>query len=254
MKEFGLGFHPEMLLLGQPFGGGRDFGDRLALAGAGVIDHGDVAGLDRALDLLKLTRCSRSRFSARSTSASVTTCSSRLDEQALVFGQLELRRRLDRGGKLQRLPAAELDLLDVGVAQHVQFLLLDRLPVGLGDELALGLLLNVLLVFPQHHLARRFARPKPRQVGLAPKILRHGLEGFIHLLRLDFHPHELLARGQILYRHIHKQTFPLVAKKVQRSRIVLQFPPLSEPATLGKRRPRVKPAKSPIPVELAGVS
>ena len=141
-----------------------------------------------------------------------------LDRQALVFGQLEFRGGLDRGGELQRLAAAELDLLDVGMAQHIQLLLLDRLAIGLGDELALGFVLDVLLVLPQHHLARRFARPKAGQVGLAPEILGHRLEGFIHLLRFDFHPHQLLARGQIFYCYIHKQTFPLVAEKVQWAR------------------------------------
>ena len=67
--------------------------------------------------------------------------------------------------------------------------------------------LDVLLVFVQHHLARRLAGPETRQVGLALKILRHGLEGFIHLLRVHFHPHQFLARGQIFYRYIHNKPF-----------------------------------------------
>ena len=49
----------------------------------------------------------------------------------------------------------------------------------------------------------------PGRLASRLKFLGHGLEGFIHLLRFDFHPHQFFARGQIFYRYIHKQTFPL---------------------------------------------
>ena len=199
----------------KPFGRGRDLGNRLALAGAGEIDHRDIAGRERSLDRLEahpllaqqVERLLHIRLAHRPQLAP--------DGQGLVFGQLEFRGRLDRGRELQRLAAAELDLLDVGMAQHIEFLLFHGLAIGLGDQLALRLFLDVLLVHPQHHLARRFAWPKAGQLGLAPEIRRHRLEGFIHLLRFDFHPHQLLARGQTFYCHIHKQTFPLVAENVQ---------------------------------------
>ena len=46
----------------------------------------------------------------------------------------------------------------------------------------------------------------------------HRLAAIKTYLRLDFHPHELLARGQIFYRYVHKQTFPLIAENVQWAR------------------------------------
>jgi len=51
--------------------------------------------------------------------------------------------------------------------------------------------------------------------GRNPGRLACRWKSFVHVLCFDFHPHELFARGQILYRHIHKQTFPLIAEKVQ---------------------------------------
>mgnify|MGYP003399986204 CR=1 FL=1 len=36
-------FHPESLLLRKTLGRGRNLGERLTIAGAGVIHHGDVA-------------------------------------------------------------------------------------------------------------------------------------------------------------------------------------------------------------------
>ena len=196
----------------------REFSNRLALAGPGVVDHGDVAALDRPLDLVEAHPLLAQQVERPLDIRIGHAAQLALNRQALVVGQFELGGGLDGGRELQRLAAVELNLLDVRLAQHIEFLLLDRLAVGLGDELALGLVLDLLLVFPQHHLARRFARPKAGQAGLAAEVLHDCFEGFIHLLRFNFHPHELLTRGQTLYCYIHKQAFPLIADKVQWAR------------------------------------
>ena len=96
---------------------------------------------------------------------------------------------------MKRLAATELNLLDVGLAQDIQLLLLHRLAVSLGHELALDLVLDVALVFAEDHFAGRLSRAKSRQAGLLPEVVRDGIKSFIHLRGLDFDAHELLARG-----------------------------------------------------------
>ena len=65
MNAVRRGVHPEIFLLRQPLRRRRGFGDRLAVARAGVIHHRDVAGLQLARDRLKLRVLLRQQIQAR---------------------------------------------------------------------------------------------------------------------------------------------------------------------------------------------
>src|SRR2546422_5064858 len=52
------------------------------------------------------------------------------------------------------LSAVELDFFDVGIAEDIEFLLLDCFFIGVGNELAFDLVLDVFFVFAQDHLTR----------------------------------------------------------------------------------------------------
>ena len=136
--------------------------------------------------------------------------------QALVFGQLKFRRGLDGGGELQRLAAAKLDFLDVRRADHGDFFLVQRLAVRIADELAFDLVLDVRLVFFEHHGAGRLAGTEPGQRRLFLKVLRDRVKSFVHGLRVHFHPQQFFARSQIFDGDIHNNLF--VKRAVQGSR------------------------------------
>jgi len=114
----------------------------------------------------------------------------------------------------QRL-RAQNRLFDDLTAEDVEFLLIDCLAIGIGDQLAFDFLLDVLFVFSKDHVARCFARAEAGQAGFALKFFGDRIKSLVDFLRFDLHPHQLFTRGQVLYGHIHKQTFPLVAEKVQ---------------------------------------
>ena len=145
------------------------------------------------------------------------------DPQSFVIGHLKFRRGLDGGGKLQRLAAAKLDFLDVRVADHGDFLFVHRLAIRIADELALGLGLDVGLVFFGHQLARRLARAEPGQRRLFLEILRDGVKGFVHGLRVHFHPHQFFARGQIFNGDIHKNSLVSEPRSLRESRQFRQW-------------------------------
>src|SRR5207249_3445811 len=123
---------------------------------------------------------------------------------------------------------AELDFLDVRLANDLQVLLFNGFFVGLRDELALHLVLDVRFVLAQHHFARRFARTKPRKARLPLKLLRNRLEGLVHALGFDLDADEFFAGGQRFYRYIHAQgffyrgihqhSFALISSRVQPKR------------------------------------
>ena len=199
------GVHPEILLLGQALRGRRGVGDGLAVAGAGVIDHRDVARLQFARDGFKIHVLLRQQPQRAFHVRVGDGLDFAFGGQALVFRQLKFRRGLDRRGELQVLPAAKLDFLDVRVADDVDFFLLERLAVSVADELALDLVLDVRLVFLEHEGARRLARTEAGQRGLLLEILRYGVKGLIHGLRVQFHPQQFLARRQIFNGDIHNK-------------------------------------------------
>ncbi len=139
--------------------------------------------------------------------------------QTAIIRHLELRRRLQRRRELQRLSPPELNLLDVRITDHFELLVFDSLTVRVTDELPLGLVLDVLLVFLEDHVARRFAGAKAGQGGLAHVILGHRLERRVHRLGIDLEAHQLFAGRQIFHRYIHKQTFPPVEPRARNPRL-----------------------------------
>ena len=104
---------------------------------------------------------------------------------------------------MQCLAVVKLNLLDVGVTEHIQFVLFDPLPIGLADELAFDLLVDVLGVLLEDHGFGRLARPEAGHLGVADKILRDRHEGLIDCFGIDFEAHQLLARRQSFHRYIH---------------------------------------------------
>ena len=101
--------------------------------------------------------------------------------------------------------------VDIGVAEHIEFIFFERLAVGVGGELAFDLFVDVLPVLLDDHVARRLAGTEAGKRGLFLIILGDGRKGFVHLLRLDFDAHEFFARSQIFYGYVHRQAFQLLA-------------------------------------------
>ena len=134
---------------------------------------------------------------------------------------------------MQGPAAAELELLDVGLAHRVQFLLLEGLLIGVVDELLLGLVQDFFLEPARDDLERHFARAKARELCLSLKIPGHGFKGLFHLLGVHLHAQQLFARRQILYGYIHKQTFPSIVEKVQWA----SSEPFCQPRRSASRRP-----------------
>ena len=199
------GIHPEILLLRQTLCRRRGFGDGLAVARAGVIHHRDVARLQFARDGFKFQMLLRQQSQRALDVRLRDGFDFAFGGQPFVFRQIKFRRGLDGRGELQILPATELDFLDVRVADHGDFLFFERLAVMVADELAFDLVLDVRLVFFEHEGARRLARTEARQRGLFLEILRDGLEDFIHGLRVQFHPQQFFARGQIFNSDVHSK-------------------------------------------------
>ena len=96
---------------------------------------------------------------------------------------------------MEGLTFGELDFFDVRVADHFELLVLDSLLVGLGNELALDLVGNVLLIAFDDHVARGFARAKAGEGGFALKVFGHGFEGRVDGRRVHFEANQLFAGG-----------------------------------------------------------
>jgi hypothetical protein len=92
------------------------------------------------------------------------------------------------------------------VADDGDFLFVERLAVIVADELALGLVLDVRLVFFGDHVARRLAGTEAGQRGLLLEILRDGVKDFVHGLRVHFHPQQFFARRQIFNGDVHNNS------------------------------------------------
>ena len=71
------------------------------------------------------------------------------------------------------------------------------------DELALGFRLDFGAVLFEDHVAGRLARAEARQNGLFLVIFRDGVKGRINGGDVQFHPHELFARGQSFNGYVH---------------------------------------------------
>src|SRR5207302_432235 len=123
--------------LGEALGGGGDFGDGFAVAGAGEVDHGDVAAGGGAVHGFKADVALAEEIQRVLDIGLGHGGGFAFDGQAVVFGELEFGGGFDGGGELEGLAAAELDFLDVRVADDVEFLLVHSLAVGVGDELLL---------------------------------------------------------------------------------------------------------------------
>jgi hypothetical protein len=60
-------------------------------------------------------------------------------------------------------------------------------------------------MFLDDQVARGLARAEPRQYGLLLEILGDGVKGRVNGSCVQFHPHELLARGQIFNGYVHNK-------------------------------------------------
>src|SRR5262249_12117590 len=143
----GTGLDPEILLLRQPARRGSNLGNGPAIAGAGVIDHGDIAELDRPFDgfitdlgLAESVQCPLDIVFGYASNFALYC-------QALIFGQLKLRRCFDRRGKLERLAAIELYFLDIRIAKDIELLLVNGFLIRVGNEFTLYFGLNVFFEF-----------------------------------------------------------------------------------------------------------
>ena len=116
----------------------------------------------------------------------------------------------DRGGELEGLAPAELDFLDVRVADDVEFLLVNGLAVGVGDEFLFDFLVDVLFVAFGDHVTRGLARAEAGEAGVALKILERGIKGGIHVGGFDFDPDQFFAGSQFSTVTFTKQAFRLL--------------------------------------------
>ena len=57
--------------------------------------------------------------------------------------------------------------------------------------------------FLRTSVARRLAGAEAGQRRLLLEILRDGIKGFVHGLRVQFHPQQFFARGQIFNGDVH---------------------------------------------------
>ena len=109
----GLHVEPEIVLLGEAACGRCEVGERFALARPSVVDDHKVAILDgprqvRIGGLLLTQHVQGTRHVFLRHGVRIL-----LERNAFVFGQGELGNDFKGGGELERLPAAELYLLDI---------------------------------------------------------------------------------------------------------------------------------------------
>jgi hypothetical protein len=89
---------------------------------------------------------------------------------------------------LQRLAFAKLDLFNVRITDHFKFFLGDRFPIGVADQLFLGLFLDLGFKTLQDHFPRSLAGPKSGNGGVLVIILLHLGEGLLHRFGFEFNP------------------------------------------------------------------
>ena len=188
----------------QTFGCGRDFGERLAVARAGVIHHGDVASRQTAFHFGEVSALLTEQVERFHHISLGHFLGFAFDRQPFVFGQFKFRMRLDGGGEHQRLTALELDLLDVGIADHLNVLFLERVTVSITDELALHLFLDRVAMFFEDHGDRSFANAETGDVGFLLETFLDGGERGVHGGGVQFNADEFLARSQIFDCDVHK--------------------------------------------------
>ena len=98
-----------------------------------------------------------------------------------------------------------MNFFNIGIADDGKLLFLNRLAVGVADELALGFILDFRLVFFGDHVARSLARTEARQRRLLLDVLRDGVKRRVHGGGVQFHPQQFFARGQIFNRYVHSK-------------------------------------------------
>ncbi len=239
-ESVGTNFNPESLLRGEAPSRGRDIGDRLAFASARVVDDGDIRCLGGALHLVENRFLPAQKIQRLNDIGIGHAFGFDLHRDTLVLRQFKFRSGLNGGGELQRLAAAELDFLDVRVAEHIELLFIHGFLVRVRDQLALGFVENFLLILAQHHLPRGFTRAEARQIRLPLKIFRRVINGFIDLLNIDFEADQLFAWRQIFYGNIHKENLS-VTRLIRSAAIsTLGITLSSESATILKQARSVK--------------
>jgi hypothetical protein len=100
-------------LFGQTLGSRGDFRQRLAFAGAGVIDNGDVASLSGTVNSLEIRVTVTEQVDGAFNVFIGDLGGFALGRQSLVFRNFEFGSRFDGGSELKRLAAAELDFFNV---------------------------------------------------------------------------------------------------------------------------------------------
>ena len=130
--------------------------------------------------------------------------------EALVIRQFEVGLGLEGRGELQPDTPAKLAFLNVGVADRPQFVLLERLFVGVRQQFLLHLLGDARRKRALHHGARRLAGSETGQARVFEKLLRHRLELGVHRRHVQFDAQQLLARSDIFHRYVHRVPFKFV--------------------------------------------
>ena len=192
-ERFGRDLNPEIFLFGEAASNGIPIGDRFAFAGAVVVEDDEIVFLYGAVDGLEFGVLSAQRVHGFVDVLLGNAGQFALGGQTAIVGHLEFRSRFDGGGKLERLAFGELDFFDVGVADHFELLVFDSFLVGLGDELALDLVGDVLLVTLDDHIAGGFAGTKSGEGGFALEVFGHGFESGVDGGGVHFEANQLFA-------------------------------------------------------------
>ncbi len=108
-------------------------------------------------------------------SASVGSAGGNLGRQANVLGQLEIRPHVHRHRDRGRGAGLDRPLLDADDAQDVELLLLEGPLVGLGDDLLLEFIGNLLGEPLDHQRRRGLARPEAGKPGEPDILAEDGL-------------------------------------------------------------------------------
>ena len=107
----------------------------------------------------------------------------------MVVRQLKIRRGLECDGELERLAFGELNLLDVRLADHPEFLVGDGLAITVRDQPAFGFFVDLRGVALYDQVPRGFAGTKAGEADLLLKLARDFFERRVHRRRVQFHTH-----------------------------------------------------------------
>ena len=116
---------------------------------------------------------------------------------ALIFGQLKLRRGLDIGEKRKRFTLFEIHLIYFRIQHGLKVVVLHALAIGIVEQFFLHLILDLLGKAGLNLIQRRLAFAKTGQVGLFLELLGHLTKSRIHILNREFKAQLLLAGPEI---------------------------------------------------------